>query len=150
MARRGCLRVLIADDDDDILRMIQVALMDEQYEFIVAHDGTEAVALARSQRPHLILMDIEMPRCDGFEACRTLRADAQLHDVPIIMLTSRTSEKDILRGFADGAYDYITKPFSLMHLRTRVKTWLLRAGHGENETAAQNDDAVPAAGDSAS
>lgn len=129
MARATPLKVLIADDDEDILTLVKVALQAEKYDIVEARDGLEAVERARSEHPDLILLDVEMPRLNGLAACRDLRSDPSLSNVPIIMLTSRSSEKDIVRGFEDGAHDYITKPFSLSHLRARIKTWLLRSGH---------------------
>ncbi|MBM3461355.1 MAG: response regulator [Armatimonadetes bacterium] len=122
------IKVLIADDDEDILNLVKVALLAEKYEIVLARNGSEAVDRAREEQPNLILMDVEMPRMSGLEACRALRADPGLKSVPVIMLTSRSSEKDIMRGFQDGAHDYITKPFSLSHLRARVRIWLLRSG----------------------
>jgi DNA-binding response OmpR family regulator len=127
MARNAPPRVLVADDDDDILSMVQNALLPEHYDIVLARDGQEAVKVARDKTPDLILMDVEMPHMDGLEATRVLRTDDQTRHVPIIMLTSRVSERDILQGFEGGAHDYITKPFSIAHLRARVKTWLLRA-----------------------
>jgi DNA-binding response OmpR family regulator len=127
----GPLKILVADDDEDILNMIRTALLPENYAIVVARDGVEAFEMARAERPDLIVLDIEMPRRNGYETCRLLRADPLTQKVPIIMLTSRSSEKDIVEGFEGGAQDYITKPFSLAHLRARVRTWLLRAENPE-------------------
>lgn len=127
MARNSPLKILVADDDEGILTMVASALQPENYEIILARDGLEAVERAFQEHPDLILLDVEMPNKDGLEACRQLRSDPSTRDVPVIMLTSRSTEKDLLKGFNEGAHDYITKPFSIAHLRTRVKTWLLRA-----------------------
>src|SRR2546421_695296 len=113
MTRNSPLKVLVADDDNDILNLVKVALLAEKYEIILAHDGQEAVELARVHLPNLILLDVEMSRKTGLEACKILRSDPQMSEVPVIMLTSRSSEKDIVKGFEGGAHDYITKPFSL-------------------------------------
>lgn len=127
MTPRSPLKILVADDDEDILNLIRSALLPENYSILVARDGIEALDVARVERPDLIVLDIEMPGRNGYEACRLLRSDPLTHHAPIIMLTSRSSERDIVEGFEGGAQDYITKPFSLAHLRARVRTWLLRA-----------------------
>ena len=126
MSNKPSLKILIADDDEAILNMIRMALLPDEYDIVVAHDGVDAVEKAREARPDLIVLDVEMPRQNGYEACRLLRSDPLTSHAPVIMLTSRSSESDILEGFEGGAQDYITKPFSLAHLRARVRTWLLR------------------------
>lgn len=127
MAPNSVLKILVADDDEDILTMIRAALLPENYQIAVARDGVEALEAARRDRPDLIVLDIEMPRMNGYDTCKALRADPLTQTVPVIMLTSRSREQDIVEGFEGGAQDYITKPFSLAHLRARVRTWLLRA-----------------------
>lgn len=134
MSNKPSLKILVADDDEAILNLICMALLPEQYDIIVAHDGVEALERAREERPDLIVLDVEMPRRNGFETCRLLRADPLTAHAPVIMLTSRSSESDILEGFEGGAQDYITKPFSLAHLRARVRTWLLRAERRDTRT----------------
>lgn len=129
---RASLKILVADDDDGLLNLIRMTLLPEAYEIVLAHDGLEAVEVAREVRPDLIVLDVEMPRLNGFEACRQLRADPRTRHAPVILLTSRGSENDIREGFEGGAQDYITKPFSLAHLRARVRTWLLRAESAED------------------
>src|SRR5690349_4606002 len=121
------MRILVADDDPEMRDLIRHALLGENYNIMTAQDGEEAISLAHQERPHLILLDVEMPRMDGYHACKTLSADPQVQGVPIIMLTSRAAEEDILQGFNNGAKDYITKPFSIGTLRAKVKTWLLRS-----------------------
>lgn len=119
-------KILVADDDEELLALVRHALLSESYEVLVARDGLEAVQQAFAHVPDLVLLDVEMPGADGFEACRRLRSDPRTRRVPIIMLTSRGTEKDILQGFEGGAQDYVTKPFGIAHLRTRIKMWLLR------------------------
>lgn len=140
MARTQPLKVLVADDDEDILQLVRVALQAEKYEILIARDGEEAVTRALTQHPDLILLDVEMPLKNGLEACQALRADPHASDIPIIMLTSRGTERDIVRGFEGGAHDYITKPFSISHLRARVKTWLLRSGRASEEGEGSSQD----------
>ncbi|MHB2015731.1 MAG: response regulator [Candidatus Xenobia bacterium] len=124
------MKILVADDDAEMRELIRHALSGENYQLIVARDGSEAIRLAQTEHPHLIILDVEMPTLDGFKACRMLRSDPQTGSVPIIMLTSRSGEQDIVRGFERGANDYITKPFSIGTLRAKIKTWLLRSGVG--------------------
>jgi len=127
VSNKPTLKVLIADDDDALLNLIRMALMPDEYDIVLAHDGVEAFELARVERPDLVVLDVEMPRQNGFETCRLLRGDPLTRHAPVIMLTSRSSERDIVQGFEGGAQDYITKPFSLAHLRARVRTWIMRA-----------------------
>lgn len=109
--------VLIADDDDFIRRLVVTTLEDVAgVRLIEASDGEEAVEVARRERPALILLDVSMPHVDGIEACRRLRADDDVGDVPIVMLTAQTAEDDRDRARAAGADHYLTKPFSPLDL----------------------------------
>lgn len=119
-------KVLVADDDEELLGLLQRALAIDHYEVVVARDGMEAVERTLALGPDLVILDVEMPGPDGFEVCRRLRGDPRTHGVPVIMLTSRGTEKDVLQGFAGGAQDYLTKPFGIAQLRARVKMWLMR------------------------
>lgn len=120
--------VLIVDDEPDIVRLVTLALRPEGYRLLSATDGDTALRLARTERPSLILLDWHMPRRDGLEVCRALRADAdpELRDVPVVLLTAQTGAEDIAAGFAAGATDYLTKPFKPTYIRSRVRGWLLR------------------------
>jgi CheY-like chemotaxis protein len=120
-------RVLVCDDDDAIAKVLETALRRDGYEVLRARSGAEAVAMAQQQQVDLVLLDIEMPQMDGFTICRTLRAEPQTEGVPIVMLTARTEEENIMRGFDGGATDYITKPFAVSQVRARVRSWLTRA-----------------------
>lgn len=130
--RVGTARVLIVDDDPAIRRLISDALHDEGYALFSASDGKQAVALARTVYPDLILLDWEMAEMDGLTVCRTLRqeSDPRLRDVPIILVTARTGSDDTQHGFEAGADDYLTKPFTPALLRTRVREWLARELQG--------------------
>jgi len=120
-------RILVADDDSTILRVLETVLVGDGYEVIAAADGVEAVALARAGAFDLIMLDVQMPNLDGLSAARQLLADPRLADVPIVMLTGRTADRDIEAAFAEGVTDYITKPFAVAQLRARVRSWLSRS-----------------------
>jgi len=118
--------VLVADDDDDILELVSYILSGEGYDVVVAHDGAEALELARQARPSLAVLDVSMPNLDGLEVTRRLRADAELASLPVILLTARVADEDAARGHAAGATDYIRKPFKPQELRDRVRDALAR------------------------
>ncbi|HXA02129.1 MAG TPA: response regulator transcription factor [Cytophagaceae bacterium] len=113
-------KVLVVDDEPDIQEMLQYNLEKEGYEVKTAGDGKEAVETARKFLPHLILMDIMMPKMDGIEACRQVRQINKLKDVFIIFLTSRSEEYSEIAAFDGGANDYITKPIKPRALMSRV------------------------------
>jgi DNA-binding response OmpR family regulator len=116
--------VLVADDEEDILAMIVFRLENSGYTVLQAHDGAEALELARSSQPDLAVLDVMMPKMDGSELTQRLREDEATSRMPIILLTARTQETDIQRGFASGADDYIRKPFRPEELRARVQAIL--------------------------
>ncbi len=120
-------RVLVADDDDSIAKLLGRALQQDGYEVLRASNGAEAVELAEQQHFDLILLDAQMPVMDGFAACRAIRADPRLDAIPIVMLTARSGESDVMAGFAEGVTDYMTKPFAISQVRARVRSWLTRA-----------------------
>jgi DNA-binding response OmpR family regulator len=119
-------RILIADDDKDILDMMEFTFSDENFHLMFAHDGAEALEMAEKEKPDLILLDVKMPRMDGFEVCRAIKKISPA--IVVIILSSLSMEHDLLSGFQGGADDYITKPFSVGNLKSRVKSWLLRKG----------------------
>ena len=118
--------VLAADDDADILGLITFRLERSGYTVLQAHDGEEAFELARTAKPDLAILDVMMPKLDGFELTRRLRADEATKRMPIILLTARAQEADVQEGFEAGADDYIRKPFSSQELRARVQAILGR------------------------
>jgi DNA-binding response OmpR family regulator len=118
--------VLAADDDEDILELIVFRLERSGYTVLQARDGAEALELARRSRPDLAVLDVMMPKLDGFELTRRLREDESTSKMPIILLTARTQEADVERGFDAGADDYLRKPFSPQELRSRVQAILGR------------------------
>jgi len=121
--------ILVVDDEPQIVEIVQDYLKQGGYRVLSARDGQAALALARRERPDLIVLDLMLPGgLDGLEVCRRLRRDTVLADVPIIMLTARVEETDRLIGLELGADDYITKPFSPREVVARVRAVLRRAG----------------------
>ena len=118
--------ILIVEDDEDIQELIRYNLAQEGYRITMAGTGEEAVKSARQKPPDLILLDLMLPKMDGLEVCRILSADHQTRHVPIIMLTAKSEEADVVTGLQMGADDYMTKPFSPRVLLARVKTVLRR------------------------
>lgn len=117
-------RILIADDNPDNLDIFRTRLAAQGYEILVATDGEEALGTATEQTPDLILLDIMMPRIDGFEVCRRLKASPSLSFMPIIMVTAMVDSKDIIAGLEAGADEYLTKPVDQAALVARVKSML--------------------------
>jgi DNA-binding response OmpR family regulator len=118
--------VLVADDDEDILELITFRLERSGYTVVQARDGEEAWNLAQAQTPDLAVLDVMMPKLDGFELTRRLRAKPDTERMPIILLTARAQDADVQQGFDAGADDYLRKPFSPQELRARVQAILGR------------------------
>ena len=116
--------VLVADDDPDILALVRFRLEREGYDVVSAPDGQAALELALDHTPDLAVLDVMMPRLDGYEVTRRLREHEPTKAMPIILLTARVGESDLERGFELGADDYVTKPFSPQMLRQRVQAAL--------------------------
>jgi DNA-binding response OmpR family regulator len=114
-------RVLVADDDNDILLLVTTRLRRDGFEVTAARDGDEALALARAERPRVAVLDIGMPGLDGLEVLAAIRADEQLRDVRVLLLTAKAQESDVRRGYAAGADAYVRKPFSPSELSMRVR-----------------------------
>jgi CheY-like chemotaxis protein len=119
--------VLIADDDEDILELVRLRLSRCGYETVLARDGAEALAVAAARRPDVALLDVTMPELDGYAVTAELRRDPATHGIPVILLTALAQGGDVERGFALGADDYVTKPFSPQELEGRVAAVLGRA-----------------------
>jgi DNA-binding response OmpR family regulator len=118
-------KILVVDDDVKIVELLELYLEKEGYSVLVAYDGLKALELARQKRPDLIVLDLMLPIVDGLDVCRIVRAES---NIPIIMLTAKTTEADTLLGLELGADDYISKPFSPREVVARVRTVLRRAG----------------------
>lgn len=116
-------RILVVDDDAKTVELVKLYLNRDGYKVFTAYDGIEALRLARDSHPDLVVLDLMLPGLDGLEVCRILRAES---DIPIIMLTAKTSEQDKLIGLDLGADDYVTKPFSPRELAARVRSVLRR------------------------
>ena len=116
-------KVLVVDDDTKTVELVRLYLDREGYQVLTAYDGVEALRLAREGYPDLVVLDLMLPDIDGLEVCRTLRRES---DVPIIMLTARTTDQDKLTGLDLGADDYVSKPFSPKELAARVRAVLRR------------------------
>ncbi|WP_345429248.1 response regulator transcription factor [Actinoallomurus vinaceus] len=125
-----CANVLIAEDDVKQAELLRRYLQREGHTVLVVHDGRAAIDEARAHRPDLVLLDVMMPGVDGLDVCRVLRAESE---VPVLMLTARSTEDDLLLGLDLGADDYVTKPYSPRELMARVRTLLRRAGRGSGE-----------------
>jgi len=119
--------VLVADDDEDIVRFVEVNLRLEGFEVITVSDGEQALQRAYDSLPDLILLDVMMPRLDGFEVCQRLRGDARTKHISVIMLTAKSLSVDKVVGLTAGADDYIIKPFDPIELVARVKSALRRS-----------------------
>jgi DNA-binding response OmpR family regulator len=119
------VKILIADDEDDILGLLQVHLTRLGYDVVVAHDGEEALQLAAEHRPALAVLDVSMPKLDGLEVTRRLRAAAD-GDVPVILLSALVQPADVERGLEAGANAYLRKPFTGEELRERIEGLLAR------------------------
>ena len=126
MTGNGQPLILIAGDDPDILALVSFRLERAGYEVVQARNGEEAVQVALARRPDLAVIDVMMPRTDGYEATRQLRQQEETSRMPIILLTARVQEEDIARGFDAGADDYVRKPFSPQELGSRVQAALGR------------------------
>jgi len=127
-------RILLADDEQSIQTLLRFALQKDGYEVVTADNGVDALARFKEQPFDLVVLDVMMPKVDGLEVCRRIRAS---HNVPIIMLTAKSEEIDKVLGLELGADDYITKPFSLRELSSRVRAALRRAGMA---SAAKTED----------
>lgn len=125
---------LVVDDDRVLADLIAFTLRREGFQVVQAHDGTAALRRWQEEQPTIIILDVNMPRLDGFAVCHTIR---QQDDVPIILLTVREEEDDIVRGLELGADDYILKPFSPRQLVARVQAILRRTGRGEKTAVRQ-------------
>lgn len=120
-------RILLVDDEPDLVWAVRFSLSDEGYQVLTAYDGVEALAVARRHRPDLIILDIVMPRLDGLQVCRQIRRDLTLGAVPILLLTARGDTDDVVTGLDEGADDHLAKPFEMEELKARVRA-LLRRG----------------------
>jgi DNA-binding response OmpR family regulator len=122
------MKILVAEDSSMVRRVVAARLASDGYEVLEAADGEQALMLVRTEHPDLLVLDKVMPKFDGFEVVRALREDPRTAGLPIVMLTERTSEEDVLGGLNLGVDEYMPKPFSPRELSVRVRRVLARAG----------------------
>jgi len=115
-------KILTCDDEKHIVRLIQVNLERQGYEVITAYNGVECLEKVKEDRPDLIVLDVMMPEMTGFEVLETLKKDPETENIPVIMLTARAQDSDVLRGWQSGVECYLTKPFNPMELIAFVKS----------------------------
>ena len=118
------MKILVVDDEDLLVKGIRFNLQNDGYEVVTGSNGLDAIELAKSKKPDLIVLDVMMPQMDGLNACAKIR---EFSDVPIIMLTAKTDDMDKLMGFDQGADDYLTKPFNILELKARIRALLRRS-----------------------
>ncbi|MDQ3812070.1 MAG: response regulator [Chloroflexota bacterium] len=112
--------MLLADDDPGLRRLIGATLGNQDFDLLQATDGEEALQIARQQRPELVLLDVNMPKLDGFEVCRHLKSEPETASIKVVMLTARGADTDRARGREAGADDYFIKPFSPVQLLNKL------------------------------
>ncbi len=123
--------ILVVEDEPAIAEAVRARLVSEGYTVQVVHDGPQAITATRTQRPDLVVLDLMLPGMDGLEVCREIQKDEW---IPVLMLTARTDEADKVAGFAVGADDYLTKPFSLRELAARVRAIIRRMDRIQRST----------------
>lgn len=123
--------ILVVEDEEDILELVRYTLTKDGYRVETAESGERALKALTSKRPDLIVLDLMLPELDGLEVCRTLKSDPRTHHIPVVMLTAKGEESDIVAGLELGADDYITKPFSPRVLVARIRAVLRRRSRAE-------------------
>lgn len=118
------MKILVVDDEELLVKGIRFNLQNDGYEVVTGNNGAEAVMLAKSTSPDLIILDVMMPEMDGMTACSKIR---EFSNVPVILLTAKTADMDKLMGFDSGADDYLTKPFNILELKARIRALLRRS-----------------------
>jgi two-component system alkaline phosphatase synthesis response regulator PhoP len=132
---RGRKRILVVDDEKDLVDLITYNLQRNGFEMLAASNGNDAIEIAQREQPDLVILDLMLPGIDGTEVARRLKGDSRTAQIPIIMLTAKSEETDVVVGLTLGADDYVTKPFSMKILLARLNTVLRRA-----ETQQPTDD----------
>lgn len=127
-------KILIVDDEQHIVELLSYNLEKEGFSTVKAYDGEAAFGMVRSEKPSLMILDIMMPKMNGFDVCKAIRRNPETANLPIIMLTAKANEVDKIIGLEIGADDYVTKPFSIQELIARVRTILRRMEDNSNKT----------------
>ena len=117
-------KILVVDDEVDLVETIRFPLEMDGFNVLVSYNGEDALNQARKEKPDLIILDLMLPKLDGYKVCRLLKFDERYKDIPILMLTAKTQEKDKLLGKETGANEYITKPFDIDDLMKKVRVYL--------------------------
>jgi len=117
-------KILVVDDEVDLVETVRFPLEMEGYDVLVSYNGEDALNQARKEKPDLIILDLMLPKLDGYKVCRLLKFDERYKHIPILMLTAKTQEKDKILGKETGADEYITKPFEMDYLMEKVKAYL--------------------------
>ena len=117
-------KILLVDDEVDLVETVRFSLEGEGYQVLVSFNGEDALNKARKETPDLILLDLMLPKLDGYKVCRLLKFDERYKHIPILMLTAKTQEKDKILGKETGADEYITKPFDMDDLVEKIKSYL--------------------------
>ncbi len=120
----GQKKILVVDDEVDLVETLRFSLETEGFNVLVSYNGEDALNQARKENPDLILLDLMLPKLDGYKVCRLLKFDERFKHIPILMLTAKTQQKDKLLGKETGANEYITKPFEIDELMKKVKTYV--------------------------
>lgn len=128
-------RVLVVDDEKLIVKGIRFSLLQDGFEVDCAYDGEEAIQMAKNNEYDVILLDVMLPKADGFEVCQQIR---EFSDIPIIMLTAKGDDMDKILGLEYGADDYITKPFNILEVKARIKAIIRRLGKKEGKVEDEN------------
>ncbi|MGM0417145.1 MAG: response regulator transcription factor [Thermodesulfobacteriota bacterium] len=131
--------ILAIDDEEDILELVKYNLEREGFEVITADTGENGLSILKKNRPDLILLDLMLPGIDGFDVAKKIRADDSYRDIPVIMLTAKGEEADVVTGLELGADDYVSKPFSPRVLTARIKTVLRRKKNEENKDTSKDE-----------
>ncbi|VAX23509.1 Phosphate regulon transcriptional regulatory protein PhoB (SphR) [hydrothermal vent metagenome] len=126
MKNGGPCKILVVDDEEDIRDLLQYNLESAGYEVVVAKTGEEALTAIRAAKPKVVLLDLMLPGIDGLDVCKKVRLESEISETPIIMLTARGEEEDIVKGLEIGADDYVTKPFSIKEVLARIQVALRR------------------------
>ncbi len=135
-------KIMIVEDEEDIMEMIAYNLEKEGYKTIRIYNGEDAVHMAKTEKPDLMILDLMLPRMDGLDVCKIVRSNSDISHIPIIMLTARSQEADKIVGLELGADDYVTKPFSPRELIARIKAVLRRVRPRTPDTTINAGDIV--------
>jgi len=126
----GKAKILVVDDNEKNVELLEAILLAAGFEVLKAYDGKQAIEMAGKERPGLVLLDIMMPQLDGFQVCQILRKDSQNAGLPIIMVTAKDKESDIVQSLEKGADDYVVKPIDKKELLGKIEDMLAKASKG--------------------